>query len=258
MLLAISSLKGFAIEAEDGSIGTASDFLFDDRTWKLRWMVVDTGGWLAGRKVLVHPSAIGPLDYSGEHLVVRLTRQQVKDSPDILNDAPVSRQMQDNLYGYYGWNPLWGGSNYLGGYPYGMGFPSASARPYDEVAVLEADRANARLDDADPHLRSTSAVTGYHIHATDGSIGHIENLMVETDNWGIRYLVVDTRNWWFGKQVLLSPYAVKQINWTDREVVVNVSRDQVKASPSWDPAAIIDRPYEERLHGYYGWPGYGW
>lgn len=258
MLLAISSLKDFAVEAEDGSIGTVSDFLFDDRTWKLRWLVVDTGGWLTERKVLVHPSAIGPLDYDHEHLAVRLTKQQVKDSPDISTDAPVSRRVQDNVYGYYGWDPLWGSGNYLGGYPYGMGFPLASVRPYDEGAVLEADRADALLDSADPHLRSVSAVKGYHIQATDGSIGHIENFMVETGNWGIRYIVVDTRNWLFGKQVLLAPYAVKAINWDDREVVVDVSRDQIKASPPWDPTAIIDRLYEERLHGYYGWPGYGW
>jgi hypothetical protein len=258
MLLAISSLKGFAIEAKDGSIGTVSDFLFDDRTWKLRWMVVDTGGWLTGRKVLVHPSVIGPLDYRREHLMVQLTKQQLKESPDILSDAPVSRQMQDSLYGYYGWDPLWGGSNYLGMYPYGMGLSPMSRRPYDEGAVLEADRADGMLGGADLHLRSVYTVMGYHIQATDGSIGHVENLMVETDNWGIRYLVIDTRNWWPGKRVLLSPYAVKSISWDDSDVLVNVTRDQIKASPAWDPAAIIDKVYEQHLHGYYGWPGYGW
>jgi sporulation protein YlmC with PRC-barrel domain len=258
MLLAMSAINGFAVAAEGGKIGKVSDFLFDDRTWKLRWMVVDTGHWLTGRKVLVHPSAIGPVNYEREHLTVRLTKQQVENSPDILDDEPVSRHMQDSLYGYYGWDPLWGGGNYLGGYTYGLGFAMGATRPYDEGAVLEADRAELRLNDADPHLRSVSAVTGYHIQATDGSIGHIQNMMVETDNWGIRYLVVDTRNWWPGKRVLLSPYAVKTISWADRDAVVDVSREQVKASPAWQPEEAIDRAYEERLHGYYGWPGYGW
>jgi hypothetical protein len=258
MLLAISSIKGFAIEAEDGKIGSVSDFLFDDRTWKLRWMVVDTGGWLPGRKVLIHPSAIGPLDYDREHLPLRLTKQQVKNSPDIRDDEPVSRQMQDDVYGHYGWDPLWGGSNYFGVYGYGLGYPAGPSRSYDEAAVLEAERAGSRLDDADPHLRSVSAVTGYHIRATDGSVGHIENMMVQTEGWGIRYLVVDTRNWWPGQRVLLSPYAVKTMSWDQREVVVDVSREQVKASPVWEPAVTIDREYEERLHGHYGWPGYGW
>lgn len=82
--------------------------------------------------------------------------------------------------------------------------------------------------------------------------------MIEPDDWGIRYLVVDTKNWWPGRHVLLSPYAVKSISWEDREILVGVSRDQVKGSPRWDPADVINRAYETRLHGYFGWPGYGW
>jgi hypothetical protein len=254
MLLAISSLKGFAIEADDGRIGVVDDFLFDDRTWKLRWMVVDSGGWLTGRKVLIHPSSIGPADYTRNHLVVHLTKAQVQDSPGTLYDQPVSRQMQDGLYGYYGWDPLWGGGNY----PYGLGFPASSSRPYDEGALLEGDRAEQGRDGADPHLRSVASVAGYHIQATDGPVGHIQDFMLETGNWGIRYLVVDTKNWWPGKHVLLSPYAVRTISWGEREATVDVTREQVKASPPWEPAETIDRAYEERLHGYYGWPGYGW
>ncbi len=236
MLLAMSSITGLTVEAEDGKIGTVSDFLFDDRTWKLRWMVIDTSGWLTGRKVLVHPSSIGPVDYPGGRLAVHLSKHQVKDSPGISSDAPVSRQMQDGLYGYYGWDPLWGGGSYFGGYyPYAMGMPPATrGHHYDEGELLAADRIDQHRDDADPHLRSVAAVSGYHIQATDGSIGHIQNFMLETDNWGIRYLVVDTKNWWPGKHVLLSPYAVTNISWGDREVTVDLSRERVKASPPWD------------------------
>lgn len=115
MLLAGSAFKGLVIEAKDGRIGTFSDMLFDDRTWKLRWMVVDTGNWLPGRKVLLHPSVISLDDFARGELSVRLTKQQVRDSPDIRQDQPVSRQMQDTLYGHYGWDPMWGGGNYFGG-----------------------------------------------------------------------------------------------------------------------------------------------
>lgn len=259
MLLAESALKRMSIEAEDGGIGTVNDFLFDDRTWKLRWMVVDTGTWLTGRKVLVHPSAIGQLDYDRGQLPVRLSRLQVRDSPDILQDQPVSRGMQDNLYGYYGWDPLWGGGNYLGGpLGNGLGWAGGPTAEGNEGAALEAGSVASRSDAADPHLRSMAAVTGYRLLATDGAIGHVENFMLESDNWGIRYLVADTRNWWPGKHVLLSPYAVKSIDWANREAVLDISRDQVKGSPPWNPEQAIDRAYEEGLHGYYGWPGYGW
>ena len=113
MLEVGSALKGYAIEASDGRIGTVGDFLFDDRTWKVRWLVVDTGTWLTGRKVLVHPSAIGRADYERRELSVSLTKSQVKGSPDILQDQPVSQQMERRLYDYYGWDPYWG-DNYFG------------------------------------------------------------------------------------------------------------------------------------------------
>ncbi len=258
MMLVGSALKGFAIEASDGAIGTVSDFLFDDRTWKIRWMVVDIGGWLSGRKTMVHPSAIGQPDYNLESVAVRLTRQQIKDSPDILSDAPVSRQMETSLYGHYGWDPMWGGGNYLGGYASGMG-GAFDPRPYRfDAALMEADRPESSADDGDPHLRSVTEVMGYHIQATDGPIGHIENILVDDASWGIRYIIIDTRNWWPGQHVLMSPYAVRGVSWSERDITLDVTRDKVKGSPAWDPAGMVNKDFEQHLHGYYGWPGYGW
>ena len=258
MLLAGSALKGYAIEASDGRIGTVSDFLFDDTTWKLRWMVVDTGTWLTGRKVLIHPSAIARVNYEQQEVPVYLKRAQVEDSPDIARDAPVSRQMQDNLYGYYGWDPLWGGGNFFGGYS-GLAGPVMALPSYQQDAEL-LDRPLPGLlpEEGDPHLRSINEVTGYHVHATDGRIGHIENVVMDDAAWGIRYLIVDTRDWWFGQHVLVSPFAVREVSWSRHEIRTDLTRDQVKASPPWDPAAMIDQAYEKRLHGYYGWPGYSW
>jgi hypothetical protein len=110
----------------------------------------------------------------------------------------------------------------------------------------------------DPHLRSMAEVSGYHIEASDGAIGHLENVLIDDLAWDVRYLVVDTRNWWFGQHVLISPFAVRDFDWADSKVHLNVSREQVKASPPWAPLDMIDRAYEQRLHAYYGWPGYGW
>jgi sporulation protein YlmC with PRC-barrel domain len=258
MILVGSALKGFAVAAKDGKIGTVKDFLFDDRTWKIRWMVVDTGGWLTGRKVLVHPSAIGHPDYRHEELAVNLSKKVIEDSPGILSDAPVSQQMQTNLYGYYGWDPFWGGANYFGSYPYAMG-AAFDPPPYGgDTGLLQEERRGAYQDDGDRELRSTTEIVGYHIQAKDGPIGHVENLLVDDATWDIRYLIIDTKNWWPGQHVLISPYAVKGISWPDRDVTVDVTRDQVKASPGWDPLAMVDTDYGRRLHSHYEWPGYGW
>jgi hypothetical protein len=258
MLIAGSALKGYAIEASDGEIGTVKTLLFDDTTWKIRWLVVDTGNWLSGRRVLVHPSAVGTPDHEGQHLPVRLSRAQVEASPTIEQDRPVTMQMQSDVYGYYGWIPHWEPNFYR---PVGFGvqpgiFSDRDATYPGRGALQEAVQMVA--DDGDPHLRDMTALRGYHIHATDGAIGHVENFLMDDAAWAVRYLIVDTSNWWPGEHVLIAPCAVNDIDWGAREVRLNVTRDQVKTSPKWDPAEIVERGYERQLHSHYGWHGYGW
>jgi hypothetical protein len=257
MMRVISALKGYAIEASDGRMGTVADFLFDDASWRVRWLVVDCGTWLTGRKVLIHPSAISRADLEQQRFHVALTKAQVEKSPELAEDQPVSQQMESQLYTYYGWDPLWGG-------PYLSETPGAIAWPYMAppyfglgLSASEPHGKGASLRGADPHVRSVEEVTGYHIHAVDGEIGHIENFMIDDADWSIHYFIVDTRNWWFGKRVLISPLAVKSIDWFDRGVELDVSREQVKASPPWDPLDAFTQIYAKRLHRHYGWPGSG-
>ena len=250
MLRNASAIKGYAIAASDGRLGTVSDFLFDDASWLVRWLVVDTGNWLSGRKVLLPPSVLGHLDPKGREFSVRLTMQQVKDSPDIDTDRPVSRQMETNVYDYYGWSPYWGTGFYMGGYGYAGSSMAASS--YLESRRREEDIADTQRDDDDPHLRSIEAVTGYHIHASDGEIGHVEDFLVEDADWSIHYLVVDTKNWWPGKKVLISPRSAQEIDWSDRLVNLNVDRQRVKDSPAYDASTTVDRAYEKRFHDHYG------
>src|SRR5271170_2325925 len=238
MLWHASAINGYAIAASDGQIGTVSDFLFDDTNWSVRWLVVDTGHWLSGRKVLLPPSVLGQLDAKKEEFSVTLTMQQVKDSPEIETDRPVSRQMETSVYDYYGWSPYWGTGFYMGGYGYlpgsGMASPYLGARRRDEEIAV------AQRDHDDVHLRSVEAVTGYHIHASDGEVGHVEDFLVDDADWSIHYLVVDTKNWWPGKKVLILPQSAGEIDWTDRLVNLGVDRQRIKDSPPYDPTMTID------------------
>lgn len=268
MLFAVSGLKGVSVEGSDGAVGTVKDFLFDDETWRIRWVVVDTGTWLPSRKVLIHPSAIAPLDVappSGSGLPmmsarrlalsVRLTKKQIEASPDLGEDEPVSRQLESHVYAYYGWDPIWG-STHFGTRT--TATPQSPRQFSDTAAESETTESRTGPGEDSPHLRSANAVTGYHIHATDGDIGHLENLLPDDVNWDIRYLVIATSDWWPGKHVLLAPYAVEEIDWLERHIRLNVTRDQVKSSPPWDPVTMIDRIGEQRLHSHFGWRGYGW
>jgi sporulation protein YlmC with PRC-barrel domain len=250
------TLKGYAIMASDGRIGAVNDLLFDDVTWKIRWLVIDTGDWLPGRKVLVHPSAIGTADNEQQELSVNLTKAQIEGSPTVFDDQPVSQQMQLHLYDYYQWDPSWGGS-YFGA------SPNAIAAPFSTPPLFGgAERDEAGLEPAteggDPHLRSLGVVTGYHVKASDGEIGHVEDFLVDETSWDIRYVLIDTKNWWPGQHVLLSPFAVQDVSWSEEQIQVNVTGDQVKASPPWTTLEAINQAYEVGLHKHYGWPGYGW
>lgn len=246
MLWRASAINGYAIEASDGDIGTVSDFLFDDASWRVRWLVVDTGNWLSGRKVLLPPSVLGRLYAKDRVFAVKSTKQQIKDSPEIDTDRPVSRQMETSVYDYYGWSPYWGSGFYMGGYGYMPG--SGMASPY----LREQEIAEAQADRDDVHLRSVEAVTGYHVHASDGEIGHVDDFLIEDADWSIHYLVVDTKNWWPGKKILVSSRSAGEIDWTDRLVNLDVDRQKVKDSPAYDPTITIDRAYDEKLLTYYG------
>jgi hypothetical protein len=251
MLWRATELNGYEIEASDGSIGSVSDLLFDDSDWSVRWVVIDTGNWLPGRQVLLPPSVVARPDAQTRVLPVDLTREKVKNSPGIDTDKPVSRQMESDVYGYYGWAPYWHPT-----YVPPIGPVAGGAIGLGHNVMPGEDPREPDVPEGDPHLRSVSEVTGYYVHATDDDIGHVEEFLIEDSTWAIRYLVVDTRNWWPGKQVLVSPDWTRDISWNDRKVYVDLTRDQIKNGPEYDPTIAVNRAYEERLHGHYGYAPY--
>jgi hypothetical protein len=166
----------------------------------------------------------------------------------------VSQQFQNKLYDYYGWDPVWDGA-YLGGVTGTISSPMMSP-PYLGLQENADQRAEvADHQEGDPHLRSVFEVIGYRIHAMDGDIGHVENFLFENADWRLHYFVVDTSNWWFGKRVLIATQAVKSVEWSDRHVRVDVLREQVRTSPTWDPLVAFNEIEKTHLHRHYGWAG---
>jgi hypothetical protein len=255
MLWLSTSLIGGAIEARDGAIGSISDLLFDTADWTVRWAVADTGRWLPGRKVLLPPSCLVPPVAGGEAFRTDLTMQQVKDSPGIERDAPVSRQYESEVYGHYGWTPYWYPG--YGAMPANM-VPMAGIPPFAPPGprggareAPEGMREPPQVPQGDPHLRSMSEVSGYHVAASDGDIGHVEDFMVEEATWAVRYVLVDTRNWWPGRKVLVATTWFRDVSWHERRIHVDLTREQVERSPEYDPAVSLGRTEEERLYGHY-------
>src|SRR5262245_10939272 len=213
MLRSVKELHSYVINAIDGDIGRAQAFLFDDQTWDIRYLVCDIGVWLPGRRVLLSPTALGPPDYEARMIPVRLTKEQVQNSPDVDTDMPVSRQQEIALHRYYDWPVYWGAVALAGTTP-----PPAAA-----VEIAQA----VEEQQGDPHLQSTREVIDYYIEAGDGDIGHVEDFIIDDESWAIRYLVVNTRNWWPGKKVLVAPQWISEIRWGDAQVHVDMTREQI-------------------------------
>lgn len=263
MLRTIDSLKGHSIRAVDDELGKVEEIYFDDEQWGVRYLVVRPGSWLTRQRVLISPNSVTGVDESSEAVQVNLTREQLKNSPDIDTHQPVSRQMEREHATYYGYGAYW-----MGPYLWGAGrtplttLPDADMVPPTGVRGLDAERVSPeslveRGNDDDVHLRSSDDVQGYAISGTDGDIGHVEDFLFDDESWAIRYLIVDTRNWWpGGKKTVISIDWIENISWTESAVQIGLTREQIKASPEYDEDARVDRAYETRLHEHYGRPGY--
>jgi uncharacterized protein YrrD len=244
VLIKAKSLKGYKLHGRDGEMGKVEQFYFDDKHWVIRYLIANTGDWLTDKEVLISPYALGDISTERQDIAVNLTRKQIEGSPSLETDKPVSRQFEEDYYAYYGWPLYWGGQYMWGAYPH-----------------IERDREMWRNRNEggkawDAHLRSTEAVAGYKIEATDGEIGHVEDFIIDDRTWAIRYLVVDTRNWWPGKKVLVSAKWIERVSWDEFSVFVNLHREDIRKSPEYTKESLPSRDYETRLHRHYDRRGY--
>ncbi len=249
MLRNAKDLQRLTIRATDGEIGTVEEFYFDDETWAIRYLTVNTGGWLDGRLVLISPiSVIGQPDWQSKRLDVSLTKKQVEHSPSVDTHEPVSRQHEIEYMGYFGYPFYWGGSNLWGPeqYPAGLAVGAAPSR----------EPARTGKKSADSHLRSAQEVAGYYMGASDGEIGHLDGFVFDDETWAIRYIEVATRNWWPGKKVLVSPAWIERVSWMDSKIYAGLSREAIKDAPEYVESRPITRGYEDQLYSHYGRPPY--
>jgi uncharacterized protein YrrD len=244
MLYKAKTLKGYKLHSLDGEIGKVEEFYFDDHHWTIRYLIADTGNWLTGRQVLISPYALIAVNKEEQYIAINLTKKQIENSPSLDYDEPVSRQFEEKYYDYYQWPGYWNGPYTWGPYPYIM---------RDNIKWREATQSEKAWD---PHLRSTHYVSGYNIQAIDGEIGHVDDFIIDDGTWAIRYLIIDTRNWWPGKKILISPKWIERISWSESKIFVNLLRETIKKSPEYKEGSPLTRDYETGLHRHYNRQGY--
>ena len=237
----------FEVEASDGKIGNLSDVYVDDCDWCVRYLVIDIGDWISDRKVLISPEEIDDMDWHNEKLKLNVSKKKVEESPEAEAERPVSKKHLVALHNYYGWSAYWPGGMPAGPPPTGIPPPTPS-----EVGEVGSENLG---DEEEPmHLRSAEEIMGYHIHATDGRIGHLEDLLIEDEEnvpenrWMVRYFIVNTRDWLPGRDVIVSPDWIEDIDWLSSHIGVDVSKEDIKNSPEYNPEEELTRDYEVILY----------
>jgi hypothetical protein len=240
MLRAIGPITGCELLASDGLIGRCRDFLFEDTDWHIRWMVAATGKWLPGRKVLITPVALGQPDWERRRLPVRLARTQIEEAPPLESDAPVSRRWERAWFAHFGFPHYWEG---LGAWGLGAQIGPDGDEGLDREGIDE---------DSGTHLRSCDEVRGYHVEAADGPIGHVDEFIVDDEQWVIRTLVVRTRNLLPGSKVLVPAAVFTDVDWAQRIVTTGLTRADIEESPPYRPDAPVNRERDEHAYDYLG------
>ncbi|OIP32250.1 MAG: hypothetical protein AUK47_20845 [Deltaproteobacteria bacterium CG2_30_63_29] len=237
MLRSLKDLESYKVTATDGDLGHVVRFLVDDEHWTVRYLVVQTGGllFLDGHRVLISPISFREAEQGDHRFHLNLTMAKVAESPNVDVAKPVSRQRERDISLYYNYPYYWGGSA-------------------DRVMGKQPEDSDASDD---VHLRSDEEVRGYHVQGIDAAIGHVQDFIVDDVTWEVRYLVIDTSNWWgFGKSVLVAPGWASHISWAESTIHVALSRQAIKSSPVWNAARALDREYESHLFDHYQRPPY--
>lgn len=256
MLRSFKELQGYSIRATDGDLGRVYDVYFERDTSRVRYFVVETGPWLIGKKVLISPVAIRDVLVEDEALVVELTQEQVKESPDWDVDRPISRQDEIRYHDHYRWPYYWGGGGV--GYTSNAGFlatPPEAALWGGYLATPPPDDERAENEPREQDqgkLHSAREVVGYSVESQATEIGTVDDFLILDDEWAIRYFIVDTGTWLSGRKSLVSPEWVESVDWTASRIIVDLHRDALESAPEYDADAAFDPDYERQLYEHYG------
>jgi sporulation protein YlmC with PRC-barrel domain len=234
VLRSIKQLYGNKLGASDGDIGQVKDFYFDDHNWAIRYVVVDPGPWLPGRRVLVSPYSLGRLDQAEKILRVNLTRKQIENSPSIDLQKPVSRRDEEAYYRYFGWPYYWEGGKLWGL----TGVPLLEAAP-QSPRIEPTVAFGPQIERAAAQLRSVEAVTGYQVRTNNGTMGYVCDFMMDADSWAIGQLVIKTGHRFSGKEELIETKNVSSISYAESTVFATLTAESIPPGSTADLAPVI-------------------
>jgi sporulation protein YlmC with PRC-barrel domain len=255
MLRSLKNVFGYSIQAEDGEIGQVRNFYFDEKDWEIRYLIVETGPWILGRKVLIMPDVLGKPNWAEKNFPVNLTRSQIKDSPDIKTALPISRQQQIALHEYFRWPTYWNTETSL---------PTSTVSTTPIAGYMSAKETRQenknrevmeRMMQQNSTLRSAKELIGYQVQGEDAELGFVDDIILNDETWQLIYLVLDTSSMLLkGKKTLLAISWIKWVTYKEQAVHIDLMLQNIEDSPPYDPQTPINRSYEEVLYDYHGKP----
>jgi sporulation protein YlmC with PRC-barrel domain len=101
-------VSGHKIHATDeDKIGSVDDFILDDETWTIRYLVINTGNVFTGKKVLISPEWIDHISWDDSRVYINLTKEALKESPEYTDENGLTRDYESSLFGFYKKTPYW-------------------------------------------------------------------------------------------------------------------------------------------------------
>jgi hypothetical protein len=239
MYCCVRRVEDFAVRSSEGKIvGKVSDFLFDDLSWIIRYLVIDTSKTLGRQQVVVLTLSIAHIDWENRVIPVNLTTHNVKESPEIPAGTPIPRQIEQKIYQYYGRTPYWGAGTSLGA--------QAIADIVNNQKGGLVDKLTKNVFDS--HLRSIQALSMFKMASSTGEIGRIVDFLTESNIWFIRYLVIERSD---RSHVLFSPQWIQEVNWPDEMMVTELNRGLIEKMPSYEYGTPVSRTFEEELFRHF-------
>lgn len=244
-----SDLRHYDVKGSSEHIGKLHDIYLDDETWKIKWFVVETGNWFSSNKILLDSEKIIKVSPQEGTFHVSLTQKDVEEAPSANEHLPVGDQHR-NEYSY-----IAASHNTLlfPGYA-GLMMPTTLIERPEQAVGAEKNLEELARQQADRHLRSASEIEGYTIHAADGNLGPLSDLVINAETWTIELLALDTSKWLPGRTVVISPRSIDRISWEDRELVVMMEKETIEQSPELHSLKSIETSYLSKLNDYYRFP----
>jgi sporulation protein YlmC with PRC-barrel domain len=242
MKRSIKDILGYKVTTKDGTDGKCKDALFDNDSWTIRYLEVDFGTIFNDRKVLIPRFLLRDFHVSEDHMHLELTKEQIDNCPKPEDHLTVSRKYEEEIHKYYGIDYYWS-------QPYAMPVDPVAGASYP-LRVPSQETVNEY--ELNTKLRSFNEIKGYTIHANDGKMGNIADLIIDDSDWRIVYAVVNSGNWLeWRRKVLLDIGWIDKISYENKEAQTYLPLDAIKNAPEYDPRASIDNQYENVLHRHY-------